>query len=582
MIVRVAFFAALFGMFNPTAALLGQVSNSPVIAGCEVFPSNNIWNVPVDSLPVDPQSTTYVNTIGRDRNLHPDFGSGLWPPETGGPIGIPFTTVPGSQERVSVSFRYVGESEPGPYPVPPDAPIEGGVNSTGDRHVLVLDTDNCILYELYKSFLQFDGKSWNADSGAVFDLGSNELRPDGWTSADAAGLPILPGLVRYEEVAAGEIRHAVRFTVPQTRKAYVWPARHFASNLNGSQYPPMGQRFRLKASFDMSGFDPQVQVILRALKTYGMILADNGSPWYISGVPDERWDNDILAQLKTLRGSDFEAVDVSSLQVSANSGATVLPELGTLLFPHLGNGAGGNLQLNSEIVLVNTGSNTEVTVEFFTSEGAPWNVDLGDEGIGSRFDFQLPRGQQIVTTTQGSDAFEVGYARVTAGPGVRGTAILRGADTANGVTLFEAGVPSADLHQDFSVVLDSEQFFDTGLALLYPPLGGTTDIAQTTSATAVMRLYDEAFNLVGETSLELSRGEYRPRFIHELFTDPETVEKAREMRGLLSIQSTQPLAALTLRQHKNPNLEFPLDVPTLTVFPVIPGRPEPSAAASEK
>jgi hypothetical protein len=291
----------------------------PHIEGCPVFPTDHIWNTPIDTLPVDVNSDAYVNTIGTSTGLHPDFGSGTW---AGGPIGIPFTTVPGTQSLVSVSFGYAGESDPGPYPIPPDAPIEGGPASTGDRHVLVMDRDDCVLYEMFSSWPQPDG-SWEAGSGAVFDLESYDLRPDGWTSADAAGLQILPGLVRYEEVAAGEIRHAIRFTAVQTNgDFYVWPARHKASSLSGSQYPPMGQRFRLKAEFDISGFSPEVQVILQAFKTYGIILADNGSNWFISGVPDERWDNDMLRELKDVEGGEFEAVDVSSLMVHPDSGRT--------------------------------------------------------------------------------------------------------------------------------------------------------------------------------------------------------------------------------------------------------------------
>lgn len=288
----------------------------PEVAGCDIFPADNIWNTRVDTLPVHPDSDTFVATIGAAQTVHPDFGAGLW---EGGPIGIPFVDVPGEQSKVAVSFKYASESDPGPYPIPVDAPIEGGSAGDGDRHVLVLDRDGCLLYELYHAFPQTDG-SWRADSGAIFDLNSHDLRPAGWTSADAAGLPILPGLVRYDEVAAGEIRHALRFTVPQTRRAYVWPARHFASELTGAHYPPMGQRFRLKADFDISGYAPEVQVILTALKRYGMILADNGSPWYISGAPDERWNNTILRQLKELRGSDFEAVDVSLLMLDEDSG----------------------------------------------------------------------------------------------------------------------------------------------------------------------------------------------------------------------------------------------------------------------
>ncbi|HSJ57734.1 MAG TPA: hypothetical protein VLC95_11170 [Anaerolineae bacterium] len=290
----------------------------PQIAGCDVLPADSVWNTRVDSLPLDPNSDAYVATIGAEDNMHADFGSGDWPPGSGSPIGIPFVDVPGTQPRVEVTFDYDDESDPGPYPVPPDAPIEGGPQSDGDRHVLVLDRDACVLYELYYAWPQPDG-SWHAGSGAIFDLDSHALRPAGWTSADAAGLPILPGLVRYDEVALGEIRHALRFTAPQTRREYVWPARHYASELTGSEYPPMGQRFRLKADFDISGFAPEVQVILEALKTYGMFLADNGSAWYLSGVPDERWDNDALHELHQVPGSAFEAVDESSLMIDPDS-----------------------------------------------------------------------------------------------------------------------------------------------------------------------------------------------------------------------------------------------------------------------
>jgi len=303
------------------AALLALTAFSanaqvPQLEGCQLFPDDNIWNTPVDTLPVDTNSNTYIATIGASTNVHPDFGT-EW---EGAPIGIPWASVPGSQPAVPVSFTYSDESDPGPYPIPPDAPIEGGPGSDGDRHVLVVDRDNCVLYEMFYAFPKNEGSSWSSGSGAIFDLRSNNLRPEGWTSADAAGLPILPGLVRFEEVMAGEIRHALRFTAPQTRKAYVWPARHHASSLTGSQYPPMGQRFRLRADFDMTGFSPTVKVIINALKTYGMILADNGAPWFLSGVPNSNWDDEVLRELRQLVGSDFVAVDVSSLMVSPNSG----------------------------------------------------------------------------------------------------------------------------------------------------------------------------------------------------------------------------------------------------------------------
>jgi len=303
---------------------LAEPQSPPHVAGCDVFPADNIWNTPIDTLPVDADSATYIATIGATAYVHADFGSGEWPPGSGNPIGIPYTDVPGTQPQVPVTFYYDDESDPGPYPIPPDAPIEGGPESDGDRHVLVLDRDNCVLYELFDAWPQSDG-SWEAGSGAKFDLHSHALRPDTWTSADAAGLPILPGMVRYDEVAAGEIRHALRFTAPQTRGEHVWPARHDASSLTGTQYPSMGQRFRLRVDFDVSGFSPEVQVMLRALKKYGMMLADNGSAWFISGVPDGRWDNDALRELHQVHGSDFEAVDVSSLMVHTDSGQVHSP-----------------------------------------------------------------------------------------------------------------------------------------------------------------------------------------------------------------------------------------------------------------
>jgi len=288
----------------------------PTLAGCPVFPADNIWNTPVDTLPVHAASAAWTATIGADRPAHPDFGSGLF---QGGPIGIPYVVVQGSQPRVPVTFQYASESDSGPYPIPANPPIEGGPSSTGDRHILILDRDTCRLWEIFAAYPNPDG-SWRAGSGAVFDLRSHALRPPGWTSADAAGLPILPGLVRYDEVAAGEIRHAFRFTAPQTRREYVWPARHFASSHTGEEYPPMGARFRLKASYDVAGFSREAQVILRALKTYGMILADNGSSWFLTGAPDERWNNDRLREIRRLRGSDFEAVDASGLMLDPDSG----------------------------------------------------------------------------------------------------------------------------------------------------------------------------------------------------------------------------------------------------------------------
>lgn len=300
--------------------MLGLTPMTPP-ARCTILPADNILNRRVDDLPVHARSSQYVAAIGTGERVHADFGSGVWPPGSTSPIGIPSTDVLADQELVSIHFTaYGSESDSGPYPIPSDAAIEGGPDSNGDRHVLVVDTENCTLYELGRAFPQSDG-SWDAQVGVVFDLTSNALRPDTWTSADAAGLPMYPLLVRYDEVASGRITHAIRFTAPSTQKAHVWPARHDASSLTGLNYPPMGQRFRLKADFDISGYSPEVQVILQGLKEYGMVLADNGASWFLSGEPDARWDNDDLHQLGDIPGSAFEAVDVSSLMVDPDSGA---------------------------------------------------------------------------------------------------------------------------------------------------------------------------------------------------------------------------------------------------------------------
>lgn len=283
---------------------------------CPMFPSDSHWHADVSDLPVLANSTAMVATVGTDAALKADFGSGTW---DGGPIGIPYVVVPGTQPKVQVTFDYADESDPGPYPIPADPPIEGGSDADGDRHVIVVDEGACRLYELYDAHPVGDGR-WTAGSGAIWDLRSNALRPAGWTSADAAGLPILPGLVRYDEVAAGKVEHAIRMTVPVSRTSYVWPARHQAGSTSSVNAPAMGQRFRLKASVDESAFPASVRPIIRALKTYGAINADNGSAWFISGVPDSRWDNDALQTLRRLRGSDFEAIDGTALRVSANSG----------------------------------------------------------------------------------------------------------------------------------------------------------------------------------------------------------------------------------------------------------------------
>jgi hypothetical protein len=289
----------VFAAAMVAAAVAAHAPAPPRAGGCPVFPRSNAWNRNIARAPVDPNSDRYVAAL--PGNLHPDFGSGRY-----GDYGIPFTVVPRSQKRVPIHFTdYGDESDPGPYPVPLGARVEGG----GDRHVLVLQKGSCKLYELFGA--QRNGSGWDAASGAVFNLRSNHVRPAGWTSADAAGLPIFPGLAR-----PGPIHHALRFTVRRTQRAYVYPARHFASSDTSPELPPMGLRFRLKASFSLVGFHGQALTILRALRTYGMIVADNGSNWYVSGAPDPRWNDDDLDQLKRVPGSAFEVITPGPLHSS--------------------------------------------------------------------------------------------------------------------------------------------------------------------------------------------------------------------------------------------------------------------------
>ncbi len=291
------------GPASPTAPVPGST--------CRVLPKTNVWNTDISTLPVHAKSDTWLETMGASTTLlHPDFGRS--------PYGFPFAVVDNTHPTVSVSFHWPGESDPGPYPFGPETPLEGG----SDRHAVMINKDTCVLYELYAA-------SWNngapkAGSGAVFALSSNALRPDTWTSADAAGLPIFPGLVRFDEVKAGVIRHAVRFTTDLTDCTHIWPARHDAGTCN-SGYPPMGARFRLKASYDVSGFGARARVILTAMKHYGMILADNGTHWYFQGTMDSRWTDRLLDQLKTVPASAFEAVDESSLMIDPDSGQALQP-----------------------------------------------------------------------------------------------------------------------------------------------------------------------------------------------------------------------------------------------------------------
>ncbi len=273
------------------------------LGGRPLFPSDNPWNTAIDTAAVDPNSEALIASI--PGFLHADFGAN-W---NGGPFGIPYLVVKGTTKRVTVRFDDADESDRGTYPIPKTAPVEKG----SDRHVLVLDRDHWRLYELFNARRRSGSTSWRAGSGAVFDLRSDALRPAGWTSADAAGLPILAGLVRYDEVRAGRITHALRFTVARTRRAYVAPARHYASDNTRADLPPMGMRVRLRSDFDLSGFPPQARVVLQAMKTYGMIVADNGSNWYVSGAPDRRWHDDDLNTLKRVPGNAFEVVAMGEI-----------------------------------------------------------------------------------------------------------------------------------------------------------------------------------------------------------------------------------------------------------------------------
>ena len=285
-----------------------ETSVPPSLIGRQVFPHDDPWNTDISSEPVDPRSDDLIASIGADTGLHPDFGRAY----RGVPAGIPYVIVSGDQPRVPVAFQNEEESDPGPYPIPPNAAIEQG----GDRHVIVIDQANWVLYELYRAFPEENGTKWRAESGAIFDLARNSVqRPLGRTSADSAGLPIFAGLVRYDEmVEQGKITHALRFTARSTRHAYVYPATHFASPKKDNDLPPMGMRVRLRRNFDIFGFPPAAQVILQALKTYGMILADNGGDWFISGAPDPRWNTDEIKAIEKVNGSAFEVVRMGPME----------------------------------------------------------------------------------------------------------------------------------------------------------------------------------------------------------------------------------------------------------------------------
>jgi len=298
-----------------------------------VFPADNVWNADISQLPVDPHSSAWLASMNASTtNLHPDFGSSGDP---SAPYGIPYTVVTSAHPLINVSFQYASESDPGPYPFGADTPIEGGQNASGDRHAIMVDSSSCTLYELYDA--QYSPNGSTAGSGAIWNLQSDALRPAGWTSADAAGLPIFPGLLRPDEVTAGVVSHAIRFTADETDTSYIWPARHEAGAASDPSLPPMGARFRLKADFNISGYATDTQVVLRAMQHYGLILADNGSNWYFQGAASNNWDPTMIAQLKTIPASAFEAVDESSLMVNPNSGAVATSSSGS----SGGSGSGG-------------------------------------------------------------------------------------------------------------------------------------------------------------------------------------------------------------------------------------------------
>ncbi|HTL24025.1 MAG TPA: hypothetical protein VL281_08315 [Mycobacteriales bacterium] len=312
--------AAVLGCLLASPALAATSKNLPGTT-CPAFPANNVWHADVSKLPVNTRSAQWISHMSPTRTLHPDFGPSYGAQPV--PYGIPITYVYGSHPRVAVRFDYASESDRVGYPLGSDTKVEGGQWTSGDRHTVVVDRTYCKVYETWLT--RRSGSAWLAGSGAWWNLKSNALRPAGWTSADAAGLPILPGLLRYDEVAAGKVDHAIRFTTDVTNRAYLWPARHQAGSVTNAAYPPMGARFRLKAGFAITRYRGDTQVVLRAMKTYGLILADNGSPWYFQGTSDSRWTSPMLDELKRIPASAFEAVNEASLMASPDSGAVRTP-----------------------------------------------------------------------------------------------------------------------------------------------------------------------------------------------------------------------------------------------------------------
>ena len=318
-VVALLAFGLAWGAVGSTGTASAQIDSVRVLPGtdCPVFPKSNYWHARIDALPVNAASARWMANMHPSNDLHPDFGPTFGAQEV--PYGIPITVVRGAA-RVPVEFGYADESDRVPYPLNKDTAIEGGANADGDRHAIVVDADTCTLFETWNT--RRTGSGWTAGSGAVWSLRSNRLRPKSWTSADAAGLPILPGLLRWDEVKAGRVDHAIRFTTDVTQRAFIWPARHQAGSTDSGAFPPMGARFRLKSGYSMKGYSPRAKVVLTAMKRYGLVLADNGSPWFFQGDADPGWPADLIAELKRIPGSAFEAVDTAKLRVSSNSAAS--------------------------------------------------------------------------------------------------------------------------------------------------------------------------------------------------------------------------------------------------------------------
>ncbi len=313
-VVATAALGATATTAHPSDATRTEGEPHSTSSSCPAFPADNYWHADVSTLPVHDRSDDWLSHMSPTSDLHPDFGPSS---ERGPDYGIPVTTVDGSHRKVRVHFRYAGESDPVRYPLGPDTRIEGGRRSDGDRHAIVVDTHDCRLYETWATRLR-DGH-WHAGSGATWSLLDNDLRPDGWTSADAAGLPILPGLLRWHEVRDGTLDHAVRFTTDVTSRHHLWPARHDAGSRDSLAYPPMGARFRLSDSFDESGYSTHARTVIEAFKRYGLVLADNGSPWFFQGERNAHWPAKLVEELKTIPASSFEAVDTSGLMVDEDS-----------------------------------------------------------------------------------------------------------------------------------------------------------------------------------------------------------------------------------------------------------------------